>query len=74
MELQNCTGTKFKDTCDVGCDKEFNRTVSYVQCGSDGKWTTLTGGKPVSIQQNTSQRGKSFLNEICLVCTGRWEC
>ena len=30
MELQNCTGTKFKDTCDVSCDKEFNRTVSYV--------------------------------------------
>ena len=44
MELYNCTGSKYKDTCEVRCDEHFNKTISSVQCGSDGKWRNLTGG------------------------------
>ncbi len=49
MELFNCTGTKYKDTCEVRCDEGFNKTVSSVQCGSDGQWNNLTGGKYVYV-------------------------
>ncbi len=47
VELYSCTGTKYKDTCEVRCDEGFNKTVSNVQCGSDGQWKNLTGGKYV---------------------------
>ncbi|PFX20514.1 Thrombospondin-3b [Stylophora pistillata] len=54
VELQNCTGTNYKDTCDVSCDMEFNKTISYVRCGSDGNWTTLSGA--------------CFSGDICTIC------
>ena len=47
MELHNCTGTRYKDTCEVKCNEHFNiKTVSIprVQCESDGKWGNVTGG------------------------------
>lgn len=44
VELYNCTGTRYKDTCEVKCNEYFNKTVSTVQCGSDGKWKNLNGG------------------------------
>lgn len=70
MELLNCTGTKYKDTCDVSCDKEFNQTISYVQCGSDGYWTSHIGGKVVTV----SIWKKNLLGNIFLMCLVRtWE-
>ena len=45
MELYNCTGRKYKDTCEVRCDAGLNATVLSVQCGSDGKWINLTRGE-----------------------------
>lgn len=47
MELYNCTGRKYKDTCKVRCDAGVNATVlsDCVQCGSDGKWINLTRGE-----------------------------
>lgn len=47
VELYNCTGRKYKDTCKVRCDAGVNATVlsDCVQCGSDGKWINLTRGE-----------------------------
>lgn len=51
VELYNCTGTRYKDTCEVRCDENFNKTVSRVQCGSDGKWRNLTEGEFFCFQE-----------------------
>ena len=45
VELYNCTGRKYNDTCEVRCDAGLTATVLNVQCGSDGKWINLTRGE-----------------------------
>lgn len=42
-EFYNCTGTKYEDTCEVKCRQYFNKTVSNIKCGSDGRWNKLFG-------------------------------
>ncbi|XP_074635587.1 thrombospondin-3-like isoform X2 [Acropora palmata] len=39
-KFYNCSGTKYSDTCDVECHQNFNKTVSGVRCGPDGRWNT----------------------------------
>lgn len=66
MELYNCTGTKYKDTCEVRCDEHFNKTISSIQCGSDGKWTNLIGGVVFFI----ALKSTSFVMIICVNLIG----
>ena len=43
--FENCTGTKLSDTCEVRCHKNFERIIPYIQCGLNGTWSNIAGGK-----------------------------
>lgn len=43
--FENCTGTKLSDTCEVRCHKNFERVIPYIQCGLNGTWSNIAGGK-----------------------------
>ena len=44
-EFENCTGTKLSNTCEVRCHKNFERIIPYIQCGLNGAWSNIAGGK-----------------------------